>query len=276
MQLINHFDMEESEFCIYRIKETELQVLLNKLPREFRQCYVKNEDLEELVQLTGSSMQDILKDNYIPENKSVMSGEFGEIFSYFLLKERYLPISVDGPTKWIWKDDKDQAIQKTDVMLFKQEDIISANDLVVSAEIKAKATKSSNNQLENAVNDMKKDNISRLAVSLKWLKSKYLKDKDIDNSKKLDRFLNPSEFGTYQKDFKAIVVIDSDLLEEEIEKYKRVEDINFDHEIIIFALTGLKNCYETTYEKILFEGESFDDTSKPKEMDNSVTLLENI
>ncbi|QTB12952.1 DUF1837 domain-containing protein [Lysinibacillus sphaericus] len=276
MQLLNHFELEETEFYIYKLKETELEVLLKKLPKQFRNCYVKDEDLEEIVKITGREIGDILFDNYIPENRSVMSGEFGEIFSYFFLKERYLPTEVEGPRKWLWKDDKNEAVHKTDVMLFNQEDVVSENDLVVSAEIKAKATKSAKNQIENAVNDMKKDYVSRLAVSLKWLQSKYLKDKDAENYKKMERFLKPVEHGTYKKDFKAVIVIDSELLEDEIQKYTQVADLNFAHEIIIITFKGLKECYENVYGEIIYKGENVDDSSNTKEMDSTVSFMENV
>ncbi|PET44267.1 hypothetical protein CN514_22090 [Bacillus sp. AFS001701] len=184
-----------------------------------------------------------------------MSGEFGEILSYFILNEYYLPILLNGPRKWLWKDDRNQAVQKTDVMLFHKEDSPSKKDLLVSAEIKAKATKNKQyDPVYNAVEGAYDDYLRRLGVSLNWLKAKYVKARNLSEIKDLERFLDPVTYGEYTKHFKAIVVIDTELIEAELVRERELKEFNADFEIIFISINNLKSAYESTYEKILVSG----------------------
>lgn len=276
MELLNHFQADIREFSFFSIKDEELDTLLQKLPKEFRRCYVSDDDLEEIVALTKQQVGEILRDNYIPANRSVMSGEFGEIFAYFFLKEYYLPNVISGPKKWIWKDDKDAPVHKTDIMLFNKGQTASPNDVVVSAEVKAKATGAKSNQVENAIKDMQKDYVSRLALSLNWLRSKYLKDKNIAEYENLERFVKPVEYGTYLKEFKAVVIIDSELVETELAKPRNIGSLDFDHEVIVITFNGLKEVYEQTYEYILNEGGEEYDSGDSRGMDSASPVLEEL
>ncbi|WP_141529482.1 Hachiman antiphage defense system protein HamA [Bacillus sp. AFS001701] len=238
-----------------KIKPDELENFLEKLPLHFRKCYITDEDLINSVNELSLHYSDLLKDYYLPNPGNVMSGEFGEILSYFILNEYYLPILLNGPRKWLWKDDRNQAVQKTDVMLFHKEDSPSKKDLLVSAEIKAKATKNKQyDPVYNAVEGAYDDYLRRLGVSLNWLKAKYVKARNLSEIKDLERFLDPVTYGEYTKHFKAIVVIDTELIEAELVRERELKEFNADFEIIFISINNLKSAYESTYEKILVSG----------------------
>lgn len=248
--------MEQNEFAVLKLKSDEIDVFLDKLPVEYRKCYITDEHLVASVRELNMHYSDLLKDHYLPDPGNVMSGEFGEILSYFLLKERYLPEKeLDGPKKWLWKDDRNHAIQKTDVMLFSYGGTPAPDDLLVSGEIKAKTTDSKRyNPIKNAVYGAHEDFVSRLGVSLAWLKSRYVKERDGDRVARVERFLDPVTYGTYHKHFKAVVVIDDALLAEEVARERSLVGFPTEFEILLVSIQGLKSAYERTYRNVITSG----------------------
>lgn len=247
--------MEKDQFILYKLDHNELDCFLSKLPSSFRKCYVRDTQLIKNVKSLKKHYGSILKEFYLPDPGNVMSGEFGEILSYFLLQEYYLPKKLKGPKKWLWKDDRNMPVQKTDIMLFYKEGKPSTEDLLVSAEIKAKATKNNKyDPIHNAVNGAYDDFVRRLAVSLSWLEAKYAKENRVKSLNYLQRFQDPVAFGEYKKHFKAIVVIDDKLAEEEINRKRDIPEFDADFEIILISIKDLKNTYETTYKNILASG----------------------
>lgn len=257
IQLLSHFNDEQGEFIILKLKPDEIDEFLDKLPIEYRKCYITDEQLVASVRDLNMYYSDILKDHYLPDPGNVMSGEFGEILSYFLLKERYLPENeLDGPKKWRWKDDRNHAIQKTDIILFEYGTNPSSNDLLVSAEVKSKATKNNSyDPIKNAVAGAHDDFVSRLSTSLAWLKSRYVKERNGEQVARVERFLDPVTHGTYHKHFKAVVVIDDALLADEIARDRDLlAEFDAHFEILLVSIQGLKTAYEQTYENVLTSG----------------------
>lgn len=256
IQLLSHFDDEQGDFIILKLKPDETDEFLAKLPSEYRKCYITDENLLASVKEFNMQYSAILKDHYLPDPGYVMSGEFGEILSYFLLKERYLPENeLDGPKKWQWKDDRNQASPKTDVMLFGHSTPPSPNDLLVSAEVKSKATKNnSNDPIKNAVVGVRNDFVSRLSTSLTWLRSKYVKDRNTEEVNRIERFLDPVTYGTYQKHFKAVIVIEDTLLAHEVSRDRDLAKFDAHFEILLVSIQNLKKAYEQTYLSVLASG----------------------
>lgn len=255
IDLLSHFTIEKDQFVILKLNENELDTFLSKLPPNYRKCYITDKRLKEHVETLQMHYSDILKEFYLPDPGNVMSGEFGEILSYLILQEYYLPLRLVGPKKWRWKDDRNHAIQKTDVMLFHREKEPSNEDLLVSAEIKSKATRNNSyDPIKNAVEGAYDDFVRRLAVSLNWLKAKYAKENNVRSLEYLKRFLDPVSYGEYKKNFKAIVVIDDSLIKEEIVRDREIQEFNAEFEIILISMKDLKSCYETTYNNILLTG----------------------
>lgn len=256
IRILSHFTVEKNEFVVLKLKPDEIDVFLDKLPVEYRKCYITDDHLVASVRELNMHYSDLLKDHYLPDPGNVMSGEFGEILSYFLLKERYIPEKeLDGPKKWLWKDDRNHAIQKTDVMLFSYDGTPSTDDLMVSGEIKAKATKNNRyDPIKNAVDGAHEDFVSRLSVSLAWLKSRYVKERDGEQLARVERFLDPVTYGTYHKHFKAVVVIDDALLAEEVARERSLVALPAEFEILLISIQGLKSAYERTYRNVRTSG----------------------
>jgi hypothetical protein len=251
MELISHFTMEESEFLILNLKSDEIDTFIDKLPPMFRKCYVSNKKLKESKEELEMEYSDIMR-SYIPDPGNVMSGEFGEILSYYLLQEKYLPIELLGPKKWLWKDDRNKPVQKTDVIFFnRNDDVPTKDDLLIAAEIKAKATKNNSyDPIKNAVDGAYDDYVRRVGITLSWLKDKYIKEVNKNAVKYLERFRDPIKFGEYRAHYKAIAIIDEQFFESELKRERKLTDIEGEFEIILISIKGLKDVYEETYMKI--------------------------
>jgi hypothetical protein len=258
IKILEHFNKNEEKadrYVYLSLKDEEVDKFLNKLPGEFRKCYVSDANIKKIKEQFDFSYEEVIQNFYIPVPGNVMSGEFGEILSYFILKEHLLPIETSGPKKWRWKDDKNKPVHKTDVMLFHQNETPSQDDIVIAAEIKAKATKNDKyDPVVNAVDGVKDDYIRRLGVSLTWLNTKYVKDCNVHEVNNLKRFLDPVNYGSFKKEFKAIIVIDSSFLEFEIKRERELKETGTEYEVIFISIKDLKLIYEDTYKSIIRSG----------------------
>ncbi len=253
MELLCHFNEFQNDKgldCdILRLKHDEIDEFLSKLPIEFRRSYVTDEKLEDNIKKLNKDANEIIR-NYLPDKRNVMSGEFGEIFSFFLLKERYLPLKLIGPRKWLWKIDRNRPLQYTDVILFyTAKKTPDKNDFVVSIESKMKATKNKKyNPIQDSINGATLDSISRLAITLNWLKQKSIKSSDQKSLDFLNRFTKPTEFTEYGKKFNAVAIMEEDFLPNEIKKKIEFENKQNELTILVVGIRELKSVYEQTYE----------------------------
>jgi hypothetical protein len=212
-QFLCHFSSEiKDDYLILELSGEQL--LIEKLPDYYRKCYITDIELEKRIKNFGPA-EEILA-NLTPEPGKTMSGEFAEILSYQLLIDMYKDISLFGPKKWLWKVDRNEPMKKTDVILFGVKNIqeSSPDDMVVSAEIKSKATKGDFHPIQDAIDGSKDDFVKRMAITLSWLEEHYVRLNDLEALNSINRFINAIEpsNGPYKKHFKAITVIDSDMV----------------------------------------------------------------
>lgn len=222
MLLLEHFNSEFNIYPLFLLKEGELKTLLDKLPSIYRRCYISDSKLEESLTKLPISREEIIGDR-IPNDPVVMSGEFSEIFSTYFLIDKYekdLNIILDHPNKLFWKEGKNKALHFTDVLLFSNMVGItdSEDDLLISGEIKSKATKNNSyDPIQDAIDGVINDKISRLAYTLDWVKEKFTADINNDGLTYINRYRLPHR-KSYKKHFKAVIVIDKEFLTTEIEK----------------------------------------------------------
>ena len=95
MKILRHFKINQHEYdidcCIYNLNNKERRTFLSKLPNSFRRSYVSDIKLNKQISKLDLKKEEIISE-YIPDPGSTMAGEFGEIISYLLIKERYLPL----------------------------------------------------------------------------------------------------------------------------------------------------------------------------------------
>ena len=213
-----HFSSEKrNQYVMLELNDEK--ELMDKLPDYYRKCYITDEVLKTRIDSIGESAENILS-KYVPDPGKTMSGEFAEILSYQLIIDMYKELDLYGPKKWLWKVDRNEPMKKTDVILFgvKDQGKPSPEDVVVSAEIKSKATTGNFHPIQDAINGSQDDYVKRLAITLSWLEEQYIKLNDKHSLDSTRRFINSinKDSTPYKKYFKAITVIDSDMVNEEM------------------------------------------------------------
>lgn len=257
IDILKHFDetVDTKGIKIFTLKESERATFFNKLPYNFRCMYLSDDDLNWRVSNFSTNRFDEIKEK-IPDNPVIMSGEFAEILGFYLIPEKYIPLSNLRPPKWRWKESRNIPAHFTDIILFNRvnETIPSNQDAIISIESKARAGKPNTNEsaLEKAIKDALKDSISRLAESLFHLKTKYKDDKNIEAINKLERFIDAAKHPPYEKHFKAVATVDNNFSEIHINNVQTIPSgIQNSFEVILVRLENLKEGYETTYQKML-------------------------
>ncbi len=273
MEILKHFQNKtDKDFVILALKDEEWEDFFNKLPDEFKDCFISEDDLKTRVKILSSTEKKELSE-ILPNEGNIMSGDFGEILAYHIFKE--LNKGVDGPKKWRWKESQNVAAPYSDVILYSIDNKKYSNkDLLISAESKMKASKRKYSQafldddkkhvrIQEAINGAQKDYISRIAYSLGWIRKKYKdellkattqKSKYLELIKSIDRFFNSEkdEFGPYIKKVKAIALVDKDMLDYEIQQEIVLPKIpDMDLEVYIVAIKDLQAMYEKLYSTIL-------------------------
>lgn len=242
MDILTLFTNKKEEFDIFEISHENIKHLLTFLPGKCRACYVTDKKLAENIIGLGKDAEEIIKETYLPDIPSLMSGEFGELLSYNLLQSIYKSENLIGVDKWVWKEDPNKSALKHDLILIKYDSPNpSIDDSVVLGEVKTKATSSKFNPIEKAIEDISKNHNTKLFKTLYWVKKKYSADSNKKMVDSINRFLTV-EMPSYKKQFKAIAVIDDSLLQDEIGKAYSLPNLeNF--ELIVISINNLKNTY---------------------------------
>ncbi|MEG9329060.1 Hachiman antiphage defense system protein HamA [Salinimicrobium catena] len=252
MEILKHFEREDTEkYILYRLRKDEWPNFLDKLPTEFRLCYITDELLEESCEKGGFSKSDFLERYILPDEPTIKSGDFGEILCFHSTIENFKNKgkALFAPRKWQWKDSRNKAAPGADSILFHTVNKTpSPKDILVTIESKMKAVKSSANRIQDAIDGANLDKLSRMAKTLSWLEEKYARQGENENRKLVERFKDPAVYGDYQKQYKAVAIIDSAF--ETTETIKEIKN-EYNVSVIIFSIDELKKAYETTRTNIL-------------------------
>jgi hypothetical protein len=262
MEILKFFEEGKKNCFTFTLKDAEWDSFVSILPKEYKLCYITDEDLNKRIESFKSSKEKEFSE-ILPDKGNIKSGDFGEILSYFLFKERHKNKNVDGPKKWRWKQEKNVAAPYTDVILFsiQKDGKASKEDLLISVESKMKAVLNNHyDPIQAAINGAEKDYVSRIANSLSWLRKKY-KDESlkenapVEELKKIidsiERFIKSETFGEYDKKIKAVAFIDKSLFEDEITKGTIIPPQNgLNLNIFAVSVKNLKEIYEKVFEEI--------------------------
>jgi HamA len=217
-----------------------------------RRCYISDEKLATRANATHSSQAEILA-TVLPNPGSVMSGDFGEIVGYIYLASREQATSVIGPKRWRLKQDRTKPAPGSDVvqLILPEWPEATVDDRVVCAEIKAKATAGPFTPITNAIEGSQKDSTSRLTRTLVWLRERRLLD-DFGSVtiEQLNRFINATEFPPYTRQFHAVAVICSNLVEGELATLVP-NDIPPGCALAVLSIPDLRETYTTVYAAVL-------------------------
>ena len=262
MTLLNHFEENIGKYIILTLNDADWDEFIAKLPSPYKSCYIPEKELQHRITTFSSTKEKELSE-ILPSNGNIKSGDFGEILSYFIFKERHINQNVDGPKKWRWKQEKNVAAPYTDVLLFSIKNQItpSKEDLLISVESKMKATVNNGyHPIQNAIDGAEKDYVTRIANSLSWLRKKY-KDESLKENAPiqelkglvttLERFIHSETVGEYTKQLKAIAFVDKTFLQDEIKKIVTMPSVDgTSFEVFVVSIKDLKKVYETVFTEI--------------------------
>jgi hypothetical protein len=217
----------------------------------FRRAYISDQKLQTSAQATQHTRAAVLAAR-LPDAGAVMSGDFGEIVGYMYLASRDPDRPAIGPKRWRLKQDRTKAAPGSDVVQFVLPAWPNAGDQdrVVCAEVKAKATPGPFRPIAKAIEGSQLDSTSRLTRTLIWLRERALTD-DIGavSIAQLDRFINATEYPAYAREFHAVAVICTNLVEEEIATLVPA-DIPDGCAVVVISVPQLRDTYTSVYEGV--------------------------
>lgn len=238
----------------------------------FREAYISEEKLTHIVSRFSTTRKDVISQR-LPSKGMVMSGDFGEILSFYLACQTWAPTANVLPMKWRLRDSKKDASKYTDIIVFS---LINPNnpsvaDAMFTYEVKTCATGLGNSTYKThkrpsrvnykdgklectileAVFDANKDAVERAAETISYLLTRC-QDEDLDELyKQIFRFRNATKT-TYQKEYNAVAVIDSMTLAEQIKRMPN--DLLTIHpnvkNIYCVPIDRLQGIYESIYTEI--------------------------
>lgn len=263
---LSHFNSKENDKYSH-LELSQEEQLLKKLPSYYRQCYLLDTDIQRKMNALEKRAEEILS-VYLPDPGKTMSGEFAEILSYQLILDQHSDFPLFGPKKWLWKTDRNEPMKKTDVIFFgkKNSSNPSDDDLVIASEIKSKATAGDFNPIQDGVDGSKDDYIKRLAITLSWLQEHYIKTDETKSLQEIERFIEAVKprYGPYKKIFKTIAVIDSELIQDEMDRDidLSVKLLKKDWKILKKDCESIGAVYNPETKKLSFEGVKKEDMEK--------------
>ncbi|QGY33226.1 Hachiman antiphage defense system protein HamA [Pantoea cypripedii] len=247
-EAIAWFRQEQSHpYVLVRMNIEQANALPAMMSIPLRRCYITDSTLIETMTRHSLTGAEVIQAQ-LPDAGSVMSGDFGEVLAYFYQSAMALPSYGVGPKKWRLKQDRTKAAPKSDVVHFIMPNraVASAEDTILCAEVKAKATSGNSTPIADAIRDCQKDRTSRLASTLVWLRERAmttdLGDVDIPL---LNRFINAVDNPPATKRFRAVAVICNSLIDAELASAP--ESADPEYTLVVIGVPDLRNTYSAVY-----------------------------
>lgn len=238
---------QDHPYVLVRITEQRVAELVATMGVSLRRCYITDVALDQAVAQHGVT-RDVVLRSVLPDAGSVMSGDFGEILTYFYQAARELPATAVGAKKWRLKQDRTKPAPKSDVIHFVMPNRPhpSAADVVLCSEVKAKATAGGSTPIAEAIGDCKKDRTSRLSSTLVWLRERAMTTDlgDVDVPL-LNRFIDAVDYRPASKRFRAVAVICNALLDDELVAAPADPDPEFT--LVVIGVPDLRTTYTAVF-----------------------------
>lgn len=277
MNLSNYFTKDTSLYptsglTFYVFDYSKVDSFVQDCLIPFREAYIEGGKLDHIVSHFPTTRKEAISKR-LPRKGSVMSGDFGEILSFYLACQIWSPSVNVMPMKWRFKDSKKDASKYTDVVLFELHDADnpSVDDAMFTYEVKTCATglgdgtykvhvkpsykNYKDGKLEctiiEAVFDASKDAVERAAETIPYLLTRC-EDEDLyDLYKKIYRF-RVAEKTTYKKEYNAVAIIDSSTLPKQMTRVPG--DLLTVHtnvkNVYCIPMNQLQSVYERVYDEM--------------------------
>ena len=250
-QLLPWFAHEQdSPYVLIRVSAEHAAAWAHDLGVPVRRCYVADELLDLHANRTGRPKTEVLAAK-LPNRGSTMAGDFGEILVFLYHAAQEHPVPIIGPKKWRLKQDRTKPAPYSDIVHF----VVpfwpqpSEHDRILCSEVKTKSTAGDSSPVTAAIADCEKDRISRLARTLVWLKERALNaNLGTTSIAHLERFINATDHPPAQKNFRAVAVVCSSLVESELGDIP--EEAPTDQTVVVIAVPNLKQLYEEIFDAV--------------------------
>lgn len=277
MTLSNYFKLDTSLFpdsglTFFVFDNSKVRSFVQDCLIPFREAYIEGSKLDHIVSTFPVTRQEAISKR-LPGKGAVMSGDFGEILSFYLACQIWSPSVNVLPMKWRFKDSKKDASKYTDVILFElhDPDNPSVDDAMFTFEVKTCASGLGDGRytvhvkpsyknykdgkqectIIEAVFDANKDAVERAAETIPYLLTRC-EDESIDDLyKQISRFRG-AEKTTYKKEYNAVAVVDSATLTKQMSRMPG--DLLTMHpnvkNVYCIPINNLQNVYESVYDEM--------------------------
>ncbi len=248
----------EGTYILARVSEADAQALAERVQNAFRRCYLADSELQERIKVlegdlggTPADRQRQIISSKLPDAGPIMSGDFGEILVYFYHAVKAHPRVAFGPKKWRLKETRTKSAPYADVIHFILPNWPQATDqdILLCSEVKTKATNGNSTPITSAIEGCQKDRVSRLANTLNWLRDRAIgQNLGAVTIAQLDRFINATDHPPAVWRFRAVAVICSSLVEEELNAAPTKP--HADYTLIIIAVPNLYTVYTEVFQAV--------------------------
>lgn len=244
-------EVHSEPYVLVAIVEDRVAEWTERLGVPARRCYISDGRLKAIVDENGHSHETVVK-AVIPDEGSVMAGDYGEIVTAFYLASRAYPAEVLEPKMWRLKSWRTRASEGSDVVQFQLPHwpVASAEDTIVCAEVKTKSTNGRSTPVKSAMKDSRKDRQGRLARTLVWLKEKAIVgDLGTVEVNHVERFVKAIDHPPAVHEFQAVAVVSAELLDGELADITVPETTECS--LVVISVPNLKVNYESLYKLLL-------------------------
>ena len=202
---------------IWRLTPEADDAVLSAWAKHFRQHYCKDADLDALVQGTGKSKAEYLREIVFPDQKlapgpSIRAGDFAEILisDYVEYVLNFWCPRLRYDEKWV----RNESTKGCDIVgfTFTTETEWNADDRLIIFEAKSGLSATDKNRLQDAIADSIKDRL-REAFTLNAFKRRLLKEGQTSQASAVERFQNEAD-RPFQRINGAAALLDDDVFAE--------------------------------------------------------------
>lgn len=235
----------DGEIALFVFKKEDVDKITSDLSGVLTECYIDAEKLEKLAEMNELSISEQLSE-ILPDNNTMKSGDFGEIFSRQFLQE------YEGGSfpvyRWRNRSSRNDTVRGTDLIgILNVGDKPHEDDCLILCEAKSRSRSVKKQVVLDAFNGVKNDYASRMANSLVFCQARLLADGDVESAQKLARFRNPHK-NPYKKKLVASVVHRSSTWKDEfIDELPREHGMDAELKVVIFNVEDLHEVIDEIY-----------------------------
>lgn len=199
-------DHEHKICCFELMHDINDDVVLDNWAKHIRRHYISDDELDDVLEMTGMSRYEYLSQNIIPDKtirlgSTTISGEFAEILTYDIREYIFGEQALRG--RHTFKATPEQGVTGSDILTYK---LISSgasdlNDTLFITESKAVLSQTDYTVITAAYNDSSKDTF-RYSVSLNYLARLYRANGDEEKKAAVCRFIRKLE-KDYRQEFEG-------------------------------------------------------------------------